>query len=280
MANIGERVRDMLVVPERVGDDVTDVLYMGTVDSGVLWRYDTTAGLVQDTTGLTADYWILENYRDFVYLIGPNAILKRTAAGATSSVSLPGGLNNFYPTDTFVYQDKLYISGFDTVTARPAVSYTAPVGKILVYDGTTCSVARTPLSEIAISLCGFNDYLYYGYGLTLDDGSGSYYVGRYDGSSWADTHAGPLKHNGTNGVPAVGDPQSANSVVPEYLTTDGNSLYISGTHIYDDSSLRNYYGSVQRTDRDSTSSTRTVEAPQDIDGNSANEVNHGYLLMV
>jgi hypothetical protein len=122
----------------------------------------------------------------------PDRIRKRTAGGTWSSLSLPAGVDDFAASFSrmAVYQDKLYILGHGVM---PAAHATNIGGIVLSWDGSALAVAQNTISASSDGSSQalrcpvvFNGYLYY---LHSPAGANTtVYVGRFDGSSWTNTH--------------------------------------------------------------------------------------------
>lgn len=183
----GSRISDVICVQERVvvgtEDAVLNVLYLGGWDSGNLYRYDEVSGLTTDGTGFGATRQILSYYRDKVVIANDATLRIRTAVGTYTSVAWPVGMVAAFPTDLEVYKDVLYISFKED---------SAPAKVLVAYSGTTTSVVHTiapPLGGITAcySLASFNGYLYFTHS--------QYVIGRFDNSTWTDTHATGLPNS-------------------------------------------------------------------------------------
>lgn len=117
------------------------------------------------------------------------AVKRRLIDGTWGTIALPGGITQFYVTSMKVFKDKLYIAGADVTGVGTSVA------KILVWDGSATTVARTPNPgahplEAVMTLEKLDGYLYF---VHQSNAVGSMtnanvILGRFDGTTWTDSY--------------------------------------------------------------------------------------------
>lgn len=156
-------------------------LYIGitpAAGNATIWKYDGVS-MVSDLS--VADIPKASClWREYM-VVGQNAaanrIRYRNSSGTWTTVAPGAGTVQVYPGGNAMvsYKDVVYMA------EGPEGAGTA---RIWSYDGTTLQVARTPAGATFLPvLAVMNDYLYYGY-IT----AGNVYIGRFDGTTWSDTH--------------------------------------------------------------------------------------------
>lgn len=157
-------------------------LYMGGLASGDVTRWSGSVLETDEVAPVTAPV-IMAVFRETLMAFGTQSCKKRNLDGTWSAVSMPGGVTSFKPRAAVTYKDRLYIGGFDDATDD--------TGLILVFDGTSLTVARTLTVSTNNTDVGCTDlavsfgYLYYAYN-ALDVSVAK--IGRYDGTTWTDSH--------------------------------------------------------------------------------------------
>lgn len=114
-----DQISDAVVLQEREGDSLTDVIYFGTRSAGKVYRWSTATGFTTDGTGLDASRMVLGVYHEKIYVTNTQHIYRRDSAGSYTSLTLPaglpsgGGVTAFKPACTAVFNDILWVGGFD-----------------------------------------------------------------------------------------------------------------------------------------------------------------------
>lgn len=160
----------------------------GSGGSGRVYSWD-GATLTTDITGVLTGDMIIAKYREDVIVWGTNTA-KRRNGGAWSSITMPGGLTSFKARAAAVFKDKLYVGGIDEVGGAGG----AWVPRILVWDGTSCTIARSLASgsvannnlEGVLALTVAFGQLFFAWSDTSAT-AGRGIIGSYDGTTWTDT---------------------------------------------------------------------------------------------
>jgi hypothetical protein len=144
-------------------------LYLGLPTRIVAWDGTTAA---PDLTGLSSPPLGMGTWREYLLVgfgPGPGNIRRRAVGnppGTWTTISAPGV--SFIGTG-YAYKDKFYFTDGS---------------KVWVYDGSTLTVATSPAGATHMTLAVAFGYLFYGYASGASHGV----IGRFDGSTWSDTH--------------------------------------------------------------------------------------------
>ncbi len=171
-----------------------DVLYLSqnAAGAGNIYSWDGTT-LAVDVTGITAVDTMMAAFHETVVVAGVDLFKFRVSVGSWTNVSIPAGMTSFRPLDIVSYKDHLYISGRDEAAGSWA-------SKVLVWDGAALTLANTPTDGTAsisgqhgfgigcTALATFNGLLYYGWSRAQANGHLICYIGKFDGTTWTDTH--------------------------------------------------------------------------------------------
>jgi hypothetical protein len=184
--------------------DGGDRLYLA--GDGTVWYWDGSGHeVIQDATTLGGSSGSGTNGAFVAYYAGDlvycnTDIFRKRNGGSWTSVALPGTLTEWQPMDLVGYKNKLYIMGADRLGGGNTQS------RILVYDNSSITIGNSPTNAgtggggpegVSAGVSAFG-YLYYAW-LDPIDGNGVRYIGRYDGTTWLDTHKSLAAQFGMNG---------------------------------------------------------------------------------
>jgi hypothetical protein len=103
-------------------------------------------------------------------------LFKKYVSNAWVAISLPGALTLFKCRKMVPFLGKLYLIGYDDIATDTA--------RIVVYDGTTATIANSPAGRQCYSGVVHKDVLYYAW----KTAGGAMWLGRYDGINWIDQY--------------------------------------------------------------------------------------------
>lgn len=214
--------------------EVTDITSIGTTvyiatslgtGTGRVLSWNGTSVTAEDTFSGNANGTVLGVHNNEPYVLYggntglgfPAPALKRKTGGVWTSITLPAAVSTKFSANTMLtYGSNLYIDGF-------AGTGTDEGAYILVWNGTTCTVARGPLGGSSWSGTGlavFNSNLYYGYAGGIDEAR----IGKYDGVTWTDVEKDLATQFGSDDLSAQVTPfASQGSLYAAVLGTDGSN---------------------------------------------------------
>jgi hypothetical protein len=211
-ATVGSSVTDntrpnSAAVVKGAAVDGGDRLYLAA-NGGTVWYWDGEGhNVIEDDNGLGAFGGTGSGHGAFLFyyagdLIYTNTdIVRKRNGGAWDSVAIPGSVTEWQPMDMVGYKNKLYILGVDALGAGNYLS------TILVYNNSTLTVAHTLPNAgtggggpegVSAGVSAFG-YLYFHW-LDPINNNGDSYIGRYDGTTWIDTHKNLTTQFGFNGI--------------------------------------------------------------------------------
>jgi len=160
----------------RADGDPGPVLYIGSVTTGDVYRWDASS-LSVEPTGLPTTRQILVTFLDDIWAIAGDEISKRNGGVWGSPISLPDA--SFVPTGAAALGNELVIVGFNV-----------DGGEIYIFNGSSVTATHEPTtgiggSNLVSSVTVWNGSAHYLW--SQDVPGGTCEVGFYDGSTFTDT---------------------------------------------------------------------------------------------
>ena len=215
------QISSMIAVPE--GGE--SILYVGSTSNNEVYRYDGTWLSTDGAIGFNSERMIVGRFHDLLYIFGTQYALVRQpgaplvngipAPGTYASLTMAAGVTTFRPSAMCEFGQELVIAGLDAAIT-PGIGTPGP-GCLLIYDGSTMTLARQPNDGGGVGVYrparGISDVFFWNgkvWYLWREFGTDpNTWIGSYDGSAWNDT------------VASLGTTQTGSANTGDLLTANG-----------------------------------------------------------